>query len=101
MEQCHNELLLPPEAISDDPMKLSKWQPRVRKSVNWEVVRRGEAAEQAAPTNVVVSDDRGFVEDEDEDEEAAKKEVTEPLTIGLIGQPNVGKSSVSGYSNAS
>lgn len=98
MELSHQELLAPPDRIKDDAAKLAKWQPRVRKVVNWNVVRKGEFATNKDSEPVFVkSDEKGFQEEEGEgSEEQEMKEVLEPLTIGLIGQPNVGKSSVRG-----
>lgn len=97
MEFSHQELLAPPDRIKDDPEKLAKWQPRVRKVVNWSVVRKGESAADKDSVPVFIkSDEKGFREEEEGEgnEEQEMKEVLEPLTIGLIGQPNVGKSSV-------
>ena len=64
--------------------------------MNWDVVRRGEASGGEVAGVVTASDDTAFAESaEGDDADQPKKEVTGPLTIGLIGQPNVGKSSVS------
>ncbi|KAG8926747.1 hypothetical protein FRC01_008432 [Tulasnella sp. 417] len=97
MELSHQELLAPPDRIKDDPEKLARWQPRVRKVVNWNVVRKGEsAADKDSEPVFIKSDEKGFQEEADSEgnEEEEMKEVLEPLTIGLIGQPNVGKSSL-------
>ncbi|KIO33823.1 hypothetical protein M407DRAFT_3835 [Tulasnella calospora MUT 4182] len=97
MELSHQELQAPPDRIKDDPAKLAKWQPRVRKVVNWNVVRKGESvADNNSGPVFIKGDEKGFQEEEDGEgnEEQEMKEVVEPLTIGLIGQPNVGKSSL-------
>lgn len=121
MKQCHDELLTPPEAIKDDPKKLAAWTPRVRRDVDWNVVRSGtssnsnsnssssvpqlprssslEEDKQAAVAQAVPKTQNDDSPDLDLDlnvdplrEEG--EDASGPLTIGLIGQPNVGKSSV-------
>lgn len=94
MKQCHDELLEPPEAIKDDPKKVSAWKPRVRSDVDWDVVRTGlpPITGDAVP---IVHDAPERGDDEDDALESTLGAETGPLTLGLIGQPNVGKSSVS------
>lgn len=72
--------------VATDSEKLRAWQPSVRESVHWTDLE-GDA--------VVVKDD-------DERHRTAEPSVSHtrdtqpdpPLTFGLIGQPNVGKSSL-------
>ncbi|KAG9001776.1 hypothetical protein FRB94_000642 [Tulasnella sp. JGI-2019a] len=96
MQTCHQELLEPPAAIKADPKKLVSWTPRVRSEVDWNVVRMGQSKTAVADAvdesegstgkslgDSTIPDIPGLAEAE-----------TGALTIGLIGQPNVGKSSL-------
>ncbi|KAH8997370.1 P-loop containing nucleoside triphosphate hydrolase protein [Lactarius akahatsu] len=73
LKEAHHEMLQPPERIKDDPEKMSGWRPSVKVEVDWDVPAR--------------KDSDGTAADSHEAE-------TDVLTIGLIGQPNVGKSSL-------
>lgn len=100
MKECHDELLEPPEAIRDDSKKLVAWKPRVRGDVDWNVVRTGQLAQDSrAVVDVSTNNTDALQHPEEEEEEGVQEQGSEPengpLTIGVIGQPNVGKSSVS------
>lgn len=87
LKKAHARILVPPERIREDPEKASKWTPSVRPSLDWEsLVRHGSQA----GTSTITSARRSKEEPSGESGE----EKGEPLTIGLIGQPNVGKSSL-------
>ncbi|KAI9460512.1 P-loop containing nucleoside triphosphate hydrolase protein [Lactarius psammicola] len=84
LKEAHHEMLQPPEKIKNDPEKLSGWRPRVKAEVDWDVVLHSSPATCAKPatkgSDVTAADDH-----------EAESDI---LTIGLIGQPNVGKSSL-------
>ncbi|KZS91691.1 P-loop containing nucleoside triphosphate hydrolase protein [Sistotremastrum niveocremeum HHB9708] len=79
LRACHAEICEPPAAIRDNEEKLKTWKPRVRPDINWRAV--------GSPHDGPRPKDREPGRDKEES-------VPEFLTIGLIGQPNVGKSSL-------
>ncbi|KAI0308134.1 hypothetical protein B0F90DRAFT_1621823 [Multifurca ochricompacta] len=84
LKEVHQDMLRPPEKIRDDPEKVKNWRPSVRVEVDWDgVLHSGPAS-------------RAKLAGKESDITAASHKETEadPLTIGLIGQPNVGKSSL-------
>lgn len=91
LQIAHARLLSPPSWIAADPDKLASWKPSVRESVHWGDLE-GDA--------VCLEDDnethwRGA--DYEEVQHAGPSTPDpqqEPLTFGLVGQPNVGKSSL-------
>ncbi|KAG8884532.1 hypothetical protein FRB97_004045 [Tulasnella sp. 331] len=102
MKTCHEELLEPPEAIRNDPKKLASWLPHVRREVDWNVVRTGRASTGSdAPATVETVGTRQDATESGPkdtsngpDSNSPEGPETGSLTIGLIGQPNVGKSSL-------
>ncbi|KIJ40336.1 hypothetical protein M422DRAFT_174008 [Sphaerobolus stellatus SS14] len=74
MKAAHKEIITPSEKIRNDEEKLANWKPTALVNVDWNAVLKGDRAEL-------------FEHGGDEDS-------PEFLTIGLIGQPNVGKSSL-------
>ncbi|KAI0689879.1 hypothetical protein BC835DRAFT_1282044 [Cytidiella melzeri] len=100
LKETHAELLEPPERIRDIPEKVKVWKPPVKREVDWDVVlnaRGGKVGSvvggAAIPRPKPKPDD---AEDNRVDKQEAAEDVEEPeyLTVGLIGQPNVGKSSL-------
>lgn len=92
IREVHRELLEPPDRIKANEEKVKKWKPRVRKEVNWDAVlhaRGGQVG--SAVGGAAAPRPTGDEEGELEGENNAEPEF---LTIGLIGQPNVGKSSL-------
>ncbi|KAI0045203.1 P-loop containing nucleoside triphosphate hydrolase protein [Auriscalpium vulgare] len=87
--EAHLELLQPPERIRNDQERLQKWKPRVKREIDWDAVLK------AGPTSHVsqsVKDPQPMAEDQNsEDDDAPEPDF---LTVGVIGQPNVGKSSL-------
>ncbi|KAG8745900.1 hypothetical protein FRC10_006704 [Ceratobasidium sp. 414] len=101
LKAAHEALLEPPQRVKEDPEKLKKWQPIVRAQVNWEAIGQKGSEQDAGvslPDDEPPTNDDGpeVGEDDEGDEYAPSKEYLENkfLTIGLIGQPNVGKSSL-------
>ncbi|KAG8787783.1 hypothetical protein FRC12_015284 [Ceratobasidium sp. 428] len=95
---AHNALLEPPQRVKEDPEKLKNWRPAVRTQVDWEAIGQKNSDNETGPPPL---DDEPLTDNDepradDDDEDAPSKEYLENkfLTIGLIGQPNVGKSSL-------
>ena len=80
--QCaHQRLSTPPARIRDDPEKAGNWKSPVRHDLDWSLlVPKG--AQRVVEKEIKVA---GAEEQEGP---------ADPLTIGLVGQPNVGKSSL-------
>ncbi|CAE6412949.1 unnamed protein product [Rhizoctonia solani] len=102
LKTAHAALLDPPSMVKEDPERLAKWRPVVRAEVNWEAI--GQESDNK-PIAVPVAPDEEKVEAPGEadntpsnngDDDAPSKDYSENkfLTVGLIGQPNVGKSSL-------
>ncbi|WWC72532.1 uncharacterized protein I206_106494 [Kwoniella pini CBS 10737] len=95
LQTAHDRLLQPPEWAKSNPEKLKDWKPSVRASVDWSSLIHEEypfdiATSQANQENT--SD--GQTEIDAPSSSTVRDPAQEPLTIGLIGQPNVGKSSL-------
>ncbi|KAI0068111.1 P-loop containing nucleoside triphosphate hydrolase protein [Artomyces pyxidatus] len=86
LKEVHQGMLVPPERIRDDEAKVKNWKPRVKLEVDWDAVLK------AGPKSSVPRDGRDHGVDEALDDDEARE--PDYLTIGLIGQPNVGKSSL-------
>ncbi|KAL1409274.1 hypothetical protein Q8F55_006107 [Vanrija albida] len=83
LKTAHERLLRAPVTTSSNPEKLAAWRPEVRETVHW--------SELEGDAEVHVESKQDEPEATEADDGAA---ITEPLTIGLVGQPNVGKSSL-------
>jgi hypothetical protein len=86
LRTAHQRLLTPHERIRQDPEKLKNWKAPVRQDLDWSLLvpkgaRRVLAREHTSSTL-------------DADSDEADQPADDPLTIGLVGQPNVGKSSL-------
>ncbi|CAK5264510.1 unnamed protein product [Mycena citricolor] len=83
IRQEHSAMLDPPETVKAKPERLEAWKPSVKREIDWDRVLSAEGDQVGTQVGGAAAP-RG-----DTDEE-------EPhfLTIGLIGQPNVGKSSL-------
>ncbi|KZV83143.1 P-loop containing nucleoside triphosphate hydrolase protein [Exidia glandulosa HHB12029] len=81
LKATYAELTTPPEAIRHDPAKVAAWKPRVKEHVEWDVLMQPQ-------------DQRASVPRRSDDQEPEDDEEKRYLTLGLIGQPNVGKSSL-------
>ncbi|CAE6462086.1 unnamed protein product [Rhizoctonia solani] len=98
---AHTALLDPPLKFKEDPDKLVNWRPVVRAQVDWEAIGKDTNEPAVVPTSYEeeggeISGDADTVPPNDIDEDAPPREYLEDkfLTVGLIGQPNVGKSSL-------
>lgn len=92
LQIAHARLLSPPAAVMADPDKLANWQPSVREAVHWadlegDIVCVEDEDDTEVPLDQLrVTDDQAGSQTRDLQ--------SEPLTFGLVGQPNVGKSSL-------
>ncbi|KAG1828094.1 P-loop containing nucleoside triphosphate hydrolase protein [Suillus variegatus] len=105
MRQVHEEMLIPPERVRSDEAKLKRWNPPVKREIDWNGLLHahgkkvgsvvGGAAMPKGKGKEDIADDAQELEQEASDSEG-QLEWQEPefLTVGLIGQPNVGKSSL-------
>ncbi|GAA5985325.1 hypothetical protein JCM11641_005395 [Rhodosporidiobolus odoratus] len=122
LRTAHAALLAPPSVVAADPHKLSRWSPRVRPEVEWDLVeaeggetgahaglgqeeagkkgvgkaakgkrRKHEMGEVEGPGDFPVGDVTTVPGDVGT---SSEREVPPYLSVGLIGQPNVGKSSL-------
>ncbi|KAF9074834.1 P-loop containing nucleoside triphosphate hydrolase protein [Rhodocollybia butyracea] len=75
IRELHTQLLEPPEKEKTNPERLRNWKPPVKRDINWGIAESVHA-QQASANHEVDPEEPPF------------------LTIGLVGQPNVGKSSL-------
>ncbi|KAL1683741.1 hypothetical protein EV122DRAFT_286023 [Schizophyllum commune] len=85
IHDTHAELLEPPPRVRESEKRLAYWKPSVRRSVDWEAA--------AAPREFGAPEPARSAPPKPEND-ADVPEEPPYLTIGLIGQPNVGKSSL-------
>lgn len=118
IQRAYRSLTTAPEVIREDQGKMEKWnadlEGRMKTDVDWEAFERVLAGQehvesmdarlpplrrQGKVDDEDGSDDDSGNEEEEEEEEAAAAAESAPrkvdfLTLGLVGQPNVGKSSL-------
>lgn len=98
IKKVHAEMLEPPERVKSNPSWFKKWVPPVKRNVDWDGLLNATGAKvgavvggPAVPQNKLDVD--GSLPEMPENQGDGIQE-PEVLTIGLIGQPNVGKSSL-------
>ncbi|KAL5519146.1 hypothetical protein ACEPAH_829 [Sanghuangporus vaninii] len=89
LREVHNELCTPPPHISSDANKLANWSPAVVPNIDWNAVLNATDSDITHDRPPLPTD--ADVEDSPDVESTRIKEF---LSVGLIGQPNVGKSSL-------
>ncbi|WWC92251.1 uncharacterized protein L201_007205 [Kwoniella dendrophila CBS 6074] len=110
LKTAHEQLLEPPSWAKANEEKLKEWKPAVRSTIDWSSLAEEEypydiAASQSASTpqtpisDVQKSGEESSGTDQPAEEKPSAEDIIhdpskEPLTVGLIGQPNVGKSSL-------
>ncbi|KAL4063002.1 P-loop containing nucleoside triphosphate hydrolase protein, partial [Scleroderma yunnanense] len=106
LKVVHAKMLIPPDWIKGSEEKKCGWKPKVRADVDWERVRNARDVRVGRADGAANPEEEGEqVEDLDEMTTGMQNETNsdnpeeiskEPefLTVGLIGQPNVGKSSL-------
>ncbi|GLB35881.1 putative ferrous iron transport protein B [Lyophyllum shimeji] len=93
IREVHAGMLIPPEKIKNNPNWLEKWKPSVKKDIDWEGVLNAGGSKVGLPVGGAALPRAHGANDEETAETEDHKE-PEFLTVGLIGQPNVGKSSL-------
>lgn len=73
IQRVHKAVTTPPQRIRDDPDQLKQWKPPCHPNINWQAVQHHPTQTDPTPSHTLNEDS---------------------VTIGLIGQPNVGKSSL-------
>ncbi|KXN88797.1 Guanine nucleotide-binding protein-like 1 [Leucoagaricus sp. SymC.cos] len=95
IKEVHAEMLDPPEKVAKNPEWLQNWIPPVKREIDWDgVLNAGGGRVGAVVGGAAVPRPTTEDEDEDEDQDSNQNKESEQLTVGLIGQPNVGKSSL-------
>jgi hypothetical protein len=115
LKNAHERLLRPPKWAMDKEEKMITWTPPVRGHVDWHLLSRGIASSDPPPPDTAAKEGDGEAETEETCGQAVERDAEgeagqgdeqverqrdprdpdqEPLTVGLIGQPNVGKSSL-------
>ncbi|KAG6817963.1 hypothetical protein H0H87_012431 [Tephrocybe sp. NHM501043] len=93
IREVHAEMLVPPEKVQNNPKWLNSWKPPVKTDIDWDGLSKG--SDPKAGTTVRSSMSFHATDaDEGQDRCNPEDKIPEFLTIGLIGQPNVGKSSL-------
>ncbi|KAH8120014.1 P-loop containing nucleoside triphosphate hydrolase protein [Phellopilus nigrolimitatus] len=92
LKAAHAELCVPPPQISSNAERLSSWKPGIKHSVDWKAVLTAGDSDVQHQRHVNINAS-GEVSAEDA-EDAIDSNIEDFVTIGVIGQPNVGKSSL-------
>lgn len=82
IREVHQDLITPHESVQADAVKLRAWTPPCTATVDWEYLENFD------PLAQEFSDEQGGLDT------TVHRKSNELLTVGLIGQPNVGKSSL-------
>jgi len=98
LKQAHESLLTPPAHIQAAPDKLSRWQPKVRRTVDWNaVIASRESNFESSPHDdmqessmLTYGDSAAEYDDASEGTSEANDQqsltpITTALTVGLIG----------------
>ncbi|OCH94706.1 P-loop containing nucleoside triphosphate hydrolase protein [Obba rivulosa] len=95
LQEAHAELLEPPASVKDDAERRARWVPPVRRQVDWTAVLDAHGGQVGTAVGGAIAPRPRIHDDEQGGPEEGETEgEPEFLTIGLIGQPNVGKSSL-------
>ena len=113
IKRAHVSLLEPPASLACDPDKVARWQTechsRIKPEIDWnQLYQPGDAQARDPQTSADVTSEGGDYEleetqpesesgegdDEGNDEGTRTPRKATCLTVGLIGQPNNGKSSL-------
>lgn len=96
LQTAHARLRTPPDRVRSDPERLKTWRPPVRSHVDWDGLNVRATMDSDRDKGAVLISVADSSTDGTPPTPANSDHVVEdePLTIGLIGQPNVGKSSL-------
>ncbi|TFK36971.1 hypothetical protein BDQ12DRAFT_608750 [Crucibulum laeve] len=91
IKELHSAMRDPPEKVRNNPKWLAQWTSPVKRDINWEAVltASGDRVGIAVGGAAVRKPDTA-----EESVETEREQEPEVLTVGLLGQPNVGKSSL-------
>ncbi|KAK0465576.1 P-loop containing nucleoside triphosphate hydrolase protein [Desarmillaria tabescens] len=92
LQGVHAEMLDPPEKVKANPRWLKDWKLSVRREIDWAAVKNQRGGKTGMPIGGPAIPRSATPEDQDGTNTPALEPLV--LTIGLIGQPNVGKSSL-------
>ena len=93
IKEVHAELMEPPEDVKQNPERLKNWFPPVKREIDWESVLSPKDEKVGLSVGGAAVPRPKSPEDVQGESDEQHQEPTH-LTIGLIGQPNVGKSSL-------
>jgi len=93
IKEVHAEMLEPPERVKSNPDRLKNWVPPVKLNIDWEGVLQAKGDKVGLSVGGATVPRPKTPEEEGPQGYETRQEPTH-LTIGLIGQPNVGKSSL-------
>ncbi|KAF8913137.1 hypothetical protein CPB84DRAFT_1760427 [Gymnopilus junonius] len=93
IKDAHSELLEPPQRVASKPDRLKDWIPSVKKHIDWDGLLRAKGSKVGIAVGGAAVP---LPKSPEGDGQNGNSPIQEPshLTIGLIGQPNVGKSSL-------
>lgn len=78
LKTAHQQLLEPPERVKQDPEKLAKWRPKIKREVNWDALLTAGASSHVS---------RPAKDGSQNGEEGQEDAEPEFLTVGLLGRP--------------
>jgi hypothetical protein len=96
MRQVHEEMLIPPERLRSDEAKLNRWNPPVKREIDWDGVLHAHGKKVGSVVGgATIPKGKGKEENKDDTQESEQQssdkegqsEWQEPefLTVGLIG----------------
>lgn len=80
LKNAHEQLLEPPERVRQDPEKLAKWRPRVKRDVDWDALLTAGASSHVHGSRTTRDAPQGS-----EGGQLQEDEEPEYLTVGLLG----------------
>lgn len=84
LKNAHRQLLEPPERVRQDPEKLKRWRPRVKRDVDWDALLTAGASSHVHGSRTTRDAPQGS-----EGGQLQEDEEPEYLTVGLLGNCNL------------
>lgn len=94
LRTAHQRLLTPPHRVQEDLERLKSWRAPVRRHVDWSIPASHHVPQPRLKDKSSATEPEDQLEHMQNGAEGYRDPELEPLTIGLVGQPNVGKSSL-------